>query len=138
MSWLERATLAHALRALIVYGWFLSRPWTEDLTLLGWRVLMLIVGTVVLGIIVQMTFVILAMVTGQERDLQVEDERDKMIEAQAMVRGFTFVGFGFLAATLALWQGWGAVWAFHLMLAGMVASDVTICLMKAWRYARGL
>jgi hypothetical protein len=138
MSWLERATFAQGLRAIAVYSWYLSWPWPDTLEQLGWNMLLLIISTIVAGMVIQMIFVILAMVTGQEREMQVEDERDKLIEALSMVRGFTFVGFGFLAAVLALWQGWGAIWAMNLMLAGMVASDVTICGLKFWRYARGV
>lgn len=148
MSWLECATLVHALRAVLIYSWFLNRQsgylasgaldGPEGLMLLGWEVLLLIIVTVVAGIIIQIVAVILATATGQESIAGIEDERDRLIEARAMVRGFTFVGFGFLAAILALWQGWGAVWAFNLMLAGMVASDIVVNLLKFLRYARGI
>jgi hypothetical protein len=67
-----------------------------------------------------------------------EDERDRLIEAQAMVKGFTLAGLGFLACVLALWQGWGAVWALNLMAAGMVGADVLVNLIKFQRYARGM
>jgi MFS family permease len=137
MSWLERAPLAQAIRPLLIYAWYLSLPAPDTLETLGWNMLMLIVATVGIGIIVQIIFVILSTTTGQEQIEGIEDERDKMIEALAMVRAFTFVGLGFLGAVLALWYGWGAVWAFNIMLGGMVACDVAVNLLKFWRYARG-
>jgi hypothetical protein len=137
MSWLERAPLAQAIRPLLIYAWYLSWPAPETLEALGWNMLLLILATVGVGIIVQIIFVVLSTATGQEQIDGIEDERDRMIEALAMVRAFTFVGLGFLGAVLALWYGWGAVWAFNVMLAGMVACDVAVNLLKFWRYARG-
>lgn len=137
MSWLERAPLAQALRPVLIYAWYLFRPAPESLEALGWNILMLIVATIIVGIIVQIIFVILSTMTGQERIEGIEDERDKMIEALSMVRAFTFVGIGFVGAALALWQGWGAIWAMNLMVGGMVACDIAVNLLKYWRYARG-
>ena len=147
MSWLERATLVQALRPIVIWLWFLDRQrdhlasgaldGPQGLTLLGWEMLLLIIVTVVAGIVIQIGAVILSTATGQETIAGIDDERDRLIEARAMVRGFTMVGFGFLGAILALWQGWGAVWAMNLMLAGMVLSDIVVNLLKFWRYARG-
>jgi Mn2+/Fe2+ NRAMP family transporter len=122
---------------MLIYAWYLSRPTPESLEALGWNILMLIIATVIVGIFVQIIFVILSTVTGQEQIEGIEDERDKMIEALAMVRAFTFVGIGFVGAALALWQGWGAIWAMNLMVGGMVACDIAVNLLKYWRYARG-
>jgi hypothetical protein len=148
MSWIERAPLAQALRALIVYGWYLSRQrdlaaagaldGPGGLQALGWEILLLIIVTIGVGIVIQIIAVVLAIATGQESGSGIDDERDKLIEARAMVRGFTFVGFGFLGMALALWQGWGAVWAVNLMLAGMVACDLVVCLIRFLRYWRGV
>ena len=147
MSWLERGWLVHALRALAVYGWYLLRQrdlaasgalnGPEGLVRLGWEMLLLIMVTIVAGLVVQILFVIVTVATGQETVSGLDDERDKLIEARAMVTGFSMAGMGFLAGVLALWQGWGPVWAFNLVLAGMVAADVTVNLIKFFRYWRG-
>ena len=65
------------------------------------------------------------------------DERDKAIERRAIEVGFTVVGIGFVAMALALWQGWGAVWAINLLLGGFVASDISVNLLKFRSYWRG-
>ncbi len=147
MSWLERGWLVQALRALLVYGWYLTRQrelsaagaleGQQGLVLLGWEMLLLILVTVAAGLVVHILCVILSVATGQESASGLEDERDKLIEARAMVTGFTMTGLGFMAAVLALWQGWGAVWAINLMLLGMVAADVCVNLIKFVRYWRG-
>jgi len=147
MSWLERATLVQALRAVVIYLWFLARQrdlmasgalaGPDGLTLLGWEMLLLIIATVVVGIVIQIIATVFATVVEGESVAAIEDERDRLIEARATVKGFGVVGLGFLAAVLALWQGWGAVWAFNLLLAGMVASDILVNLLKFLRYARG-
>ena len=148
MSWYELSWPAQALRALIVYGWYLSRNMefaasgavesAEGLKLLGWELLLLIVVTIGAGIIVQGFFAIMAVSSGQEStDLLGEDERDKRTEARAIVHGFSMTGFGFLCMSLALWQGWGLIWAINVMVAGMVLSDVTVNLYKFFRYWRG-
>jgi hypothetical protein len=146
-SWLERAWLAQALRAASVYVWFLSRQRDHlasgaldgpaGLTLLGWEMLLLIMVTIATGLALQIFFVVLSVATGQETTDSIDDERDKRIEARATVHGFTLVGLGFLAAVLALWQGWGAVWAFNLLVGFMVASDVVVNLFKFFRYRLG-
>ncbi|NJR75128.1 MAG: hypothetical protein HC773_18800 [Scytonema sp. CRU_2_7] len=146
-SWLERAWLAQALRSITVYGWFLSRQQghmasgafdgPEGLTLLGWEMLLLIMVTIGAGLALQIFFVVLSVSTGQETTDSIDDERDQRIEARATVHGFALTGAGFLAAVLALWQGWGAVWAFNLLVGFMVASDVTVNLAKFFRYRLG-
>ena len=148
MSWLEGATLVQALRAVAIYLWYLSRQrdlWAsgaldgpQGLTVLGWEILLLIIVTIVVGMLIQLVAVIISTATGQESCAGIEDERDRLIEARAMVKGFGMVGFGFLAAVLALWQGWGAIWAMNLLLAGMVASDILVNLVKFLRYVRGV
>ena len=147
MSWLERATLVQALRPAMLYLWFLARQrelmasgaldGPDALTLLGWEMLLLIIATVAVGIVIQIAATLLATLVEGETVEAIDDERDRLIEARAMVKGFTIVGVGFLTAVLALWQGWGAVWGFNLVLAGMVASDVVVNLWKFLRYARG-
>lgn len=147
MAWLEFGWLAQALRAAIVYCWFLSRNLSpalsgaydsaEGLKALGWEVLLLIMVTMAAGLALQIAFVSISVATGQESIDGIDDERDKRIEARAMVHGFTMTGVGFLASVLALWQGWGAVWVFNLMLAGMIVADVTVNLYKFLRYWRG-
>jgi hypothetical protein len=148
MSWFELSWPAQALRAVVVYAWFLSRQMAlyqsgalggeAGLALLGWEMLLLIIVTIVAGMALQMGFAIAAVASGQETsELVGEDERDKRIEARATVHGFTLTGLGFLACVLALWQGWGAVWAFNLMVGFMVAADVAVNLYKTLRYWRG-
>ncbi len=147
MSWLERSSLVQALRALIVFAWYLSRhralsasgafDTPQGLTVLGWEMLLMILVTVAAGLVVQILAVVLSVATGQETGKGLDDERDKLIEARAMVSSFGVAGLGFLAAVLALWQGWGAVWAMNLMLTGMVAADVVVNLIKFLRYWRG-
>lgn len=147
MSWLESSWLVQALRALILYGWYLSRhselkaakafDGPQGFETLGWEILLLVMVTIAAGLVIQIFFVIMSVATGQESVDGIDDERDKLIEARAMVKGFTMVGLGFLASVLALWQGWGAVWAINLMLGGMVAADVTVNVIKFIRYWRG-
>ena len=147
MSWLERSTLAQALRAVAIYAVFLSymRAMAADgrlvgeagLNRLGLAILILIGATIVVGIIVQILAVILAAINGDEKMADLIDERDKAIERRAIEVGFGVVGFGFLAMALALWQGWGAVWAINLLLGGFVASDILVNLLKFRSYWRG-
>jgi hypothetical protein len=148
MSWYELSWPAQAMRAVLVYGWFLNRQLglsasgalegEAGLVLLGWEILLLIMVTVAAGMLVQMGFAIAAVASGQETtELLGEDERDKRIEARATVHGFTLTGLGFLASVLALWQGWGAAWAFNLMVGFLVAADVAVNLHKAFAYWRG-
>jgi hypothetical protein len=148
MSWYELSWPAQALRALIVYAWYLRRAQghvasgafdsAEGLKLLGWELLLLIMVTIAAGIVVQGFFAIMAVSTGQETtEMLGEDERDKRIEARAIVHGFTMTGVGFLAMALAFWQGLGLIWAVNVMVAGMVLSDVTVNLYKFFRYWRG-
>ena len=147
MSWLERSTFAQALRAAVIYAVFLSymRSMAADGRLtgdagqgrLGLAILILIGATVVVGIVVQILAVILAAITGDEKMADLIDERDKAIERRAIEIGFTLVGAGFVAMALALWQGWGAVWAINLLLGGFVASDILVNLLKFRSYWRG-
>jgi hypothetical protein len=147
MSWFERATFFQALRPIAVWLWYLAElrslaaqgrlAGEAGLVELGWLMLLFILVTIGVGIVIQILFVILTTVSGQETMADLEDERSKLIEAQATVTGFGVAGFGFLAAVLALWQGWGAVWAFNLMLGGMVAADVVVNLRKFFRFWRG-
>lgn len=147
MSWMESSPLAQALRAVLLYLWYLGRlrelsaqgalDGDAGLALMGWQILLLIGVTIAIGILIQIICVILTTATGQESAADLEDERDKVIEARATVTGFSLAGIGFVAAVLALWQGWGAVWAFNLVLAGMVASDLAVNLLKFLRYWRG-
>ena len=147
MSWLERCWLAQTLRPIVVYGWYLNRHFEfaaqgafngpDGLKLLGWELLLLIIATIIAGIIVQAGFVITSVATGQETIDGIDDERDKQIEARAMKHGFTATGLGFLSMVLALWQGWGLLWAVNLLLAGMVLADVTVNFYKFFRYWRG-
>ena len=147
MSWLERCWLAQTLRPIVVYGWYLNRhlefaasgafDGPEGLKLLGWELLLLIIVTIVAGLVLQILFVITSVATGQETVDGIDDERDKRIEARAMVHGFTMTGLGFLGMVLALWQGWGVLWAVNVMLAGMVLADFTVNLYKSFRYWRG-
>jgi hypothetical protein len=147
MSWLELSWPAQTLRAALVYAWFLNRQIAlvkkgafqgeEGLSLLGWEFLLLIMVTMVAGLIVQILFVVTSVATGQEITDGIDDERDKHIEARAMVHGFSMTGLGFLGMVLALWHGWGVVWALNLMLAGMVLADVVVNLYKCFRYWRG-
>jgi hypothetical protein len=147
MSWLELSWPAQTLRAALVYAWFLSRhiplaasgafEGAEGLKLLGWEFLLLIIVTFIAGLVTQIVFVITSVATGQEVTDGIDDERDKHIEARAMVHGFSMTGFGFLGMVLALWQGWGAVWALNIMLAGMVLADIVVNLYKCFRYWRG-
>jgi hypothetical protein len=147
MSWLERSTLAQALRAVAIYAVFLSymRTMAADgrllgeagLNRLGLAILILIGATIAAGIIVQILAVILAAINGDEKMADLIDERDKAIERRAIEVGFGVVGFGFLAMALALWQGWGAIWAINLLLGGFVASDILVNLLKFRSYWRG-
>ena len=147
MSWLERSTLAQALRAIVIYAVFLSylRRMAADgrldgeagLSGLGLAILILIGATIVVGIIVQILAVMVSVATGHEKMADLIDERDKAIERRAIEIGFTVVGFGFLAMALALWQGWGAIWAINLLLGGFVASDILVNLLKFRSYWRG-
>jgi hypothetical protein len=147
MSWLERSTLAQALRAAVIYAVFLSsmRNMAADgrlagdpgLGRLGLAILILIGATIVAGIIVQVLAVILSTVTNDEKMTDLIDERDKAIERRAIEVGFGVVGAGFVAMALALWQGWGAVWAINLLLGGFVASDILVNLLKFRSYWRG-
>ena len=147
MSWLERSTLAQALRAAVIYAIFLTymRAMAADgrlagdagLGRLGLAILILIGATVVVGIVVQILAVILGAITGDEKIADLIDERDKAIERRAIEIGFTVVGAGFVAMALALWQGWGAVWAINLLLGGFVASDILVNLLKFRSYWRG-
>ena len=147
MSWLERSTLAQALRAAVIYAVFLSYlrnmaaggrlAGDAGLGRLGFAILMLIGATIVAGIVVQILAVILAAATGDEKMADLIDERDKAIERRAIEVGFGVVGTGFVAMALALWQGWGAVWAINLLLAGFVASDILVNLLKFRSYWRG-
>lgn len=147
MSWLERSTLIQALRAAAVYAAFLSylRAMAADgrltgepgLGRLGLAILVLIGATVVAGIVVQILAVILAAISGDEKMADLIDERDKAIERRAIEVGFGFVGAGFVAMALTLWQGWGAVWAINLLTGGFVGSDIMVNLLKFRSYWRG-
>ena len=147
MSWLERSTLAQALRAAVIYAVFLAymQGMTADgrltgdagLSHLGLAILILIGATVIIGIILQILAMILAAIYGEEAMADLTDERDKAIERRAIEVGFTVVGCGFLAMALALWQGWGAIWAINLLLGGFVASDILVNLLKFRSYWRG-
>jgi hypothetical protein len=147
MSWWEWSALAQAVRAGALYGWFLWRldghaaagalAGEAGLALLGWEMLLLILATVGAGLVLQIGATILTTLVGGENIEALDDERDRLFEARATVRGFAFCGLGFLAAVIALWQGWGAVWAFNLVLAGMVAADVIVNLDRFRRYWRG-
>ena len=147
MSWLERSTFAQALRAIVIYAVFLSSLQTKaaagqlageaGLSRLGLSILLLIVATVVAGIVVQILAVVLATAMGDEKMVDMQDERDKAIERRAIEVGFGFVGGGFVVMALALWQGWGAVWAINLLVGGFVISDILVNLLKYRSYWRG-
>jgi hypothetical protein len=147
MSWWELSALAQAVRAAALYGWFLWRQsghaasgalsGEAGIVLLGWEMLLLILVTVGAGIVLQIGATILTTFGGEEDMMALDDERDRLFEARATVRGFAFCGLGFLLAVLALWQGWGAYWGFNIILAGMVAADVIVNLDRFRRYWRG-
>lgn len=143
----EWSALVQAVRAVAVYAWFLSRQRDlaasgvlsspEGLEALGWEMLLLIMVTMGTGLLLQIGATVLMVARGGESIDALDDERDRLFEARAMVRGFIPIGFGFLSGVLALWQGWGAVWALNLIVAGMAASDATVNLDRFFRYWRG-
>lgn len=147
MSWLERSTLAQALRAVAVYVAFLlylrglasdgQLSGEDGLSRLGLAILILIGATVLAGIVVQILAVIMATASGDEKMIDMSDERDKAIERRAIEVGFGVAGAGFLSMALALWQGWGAVWSINLLIGGFMASDILVNLLKFRSYWRG-
>jgi hypothetical protein len=147
MSYIEKGAALQALRAVLValgYLWWIwpahadGRLYGEGgLALLGRGVLWLIAATVLAGIAVQILVSILSVATKEESGPDFQDERERQIERRALETGFVFVGLGFFGAMAALALGWPAAHGFHLMLAGMVACDAGVNLLKFRAYRRG-
>ena len=146
MSFLEINNIIQTVRALIFgIGYTLwARSAALDgrfdgeagLVLLGKSLLVFIAVTVVIGMLLHILAMIVTIIRGEETHPGEMDERDRIIEARAMTTGFSFCGIGFLAASLALWFGYGAIFAFHALLAGFVAADVLVNLQKFVTYLR--
>jgi hypothetical protein len=148
MSLFEMSWPAQTIRSLAVYIWFLSRQLDlatagafdgpEGLRLLGWELLLFIMVSIATGFVVVAIFSILASITGQDSiEMFGNDERSKYVESRGNALAFAITALGFLAMVLALWQGWGILWAINLMVAGMVAADAAASSFMFVRYWRG-
>ncbi len=147
MTFLEINNIVQTLRALVfaaIYvvwarGAALAGRFDGDagLVLLGKGILVLIAATVVAGIVLHIIGMIVTIVAGQESKPGEMDERDRLIELKSFQHGFTCCGLGLLAAVIALWYGWGAIWGFHLILAGFTTADVLVNTLKFRAYLRG-
>jgi hypothetical protein len=147
MTFLEINNIVQTLRALAFAGIYAS--WARGaalagrfdgeagLVLLGKGILVLIAATVVAGIVLHVIGMIVTIVAGQESKPGEMDERDRLIDQKSFEHGFNCCGLGLLAAVIALWYGWGAVWGFHLILAGFTAGDVLMSALKFRAYLRG-
>jgi len=107
------------------------------LILLGKGILVFIGATVLAGIVLHVIGMIVTIVAGQESRPGEMDERDRLIEQKSFEHGFTCCGLGLLAAVIALWYGWGAIWGFHLILTGFTTADVLVNTLKFRAYLRG-
>ena len=145
MSFLEIATIIQTIRSAVFTGAYAWWAWgaagagrfdgPEGLVLLGKGLFIFIVATVVAGIILQVIAIVITIALDQESRPGDLDERDRMIERRALQHGFTFIGFGFVGAVLALWWGHGAVLGFHVMLAGFTLADFAVNTSKFVSYA---
>ncbi len=147
MTFLEINNIVQTLRALVFAAIYVV--WArgvssagrfdgpEGLVLLGKGILVLIGATVVAGIVLHIIGMIVTIVAGQESKPGEMDERDRLIDQKSFEHGITCCGLGLLAAVIALWYGWGAIWGFHLILAGFTAADVLASALKFRAYLRG-
>jgi hypothetical protein len=143
----EWSALVQGVRPALVYAWFLSRQHAlaasgalsgaGGLETLGWELMLLVMVNLGSGLALQIGATVLMVAKGGENIHALDDERDRMFEARAMVRGYIPIGLGFLSGVIALWQGWGAVWGINMIVAGMVLSDMTVNLDRFFRYWRG-
>lgn len=148
MSWIERGPLLQALRALAAGGVVLLWLRTAaaagrlegeaGLTLLGLAFLIYIGATILAGIVVQIVLTLLSILVDGEHIETLMDERDRAVERRSMNAGLTLAGAGLVAGSLALWQGWGAVWGLCLILSGFIAADIAVNTARFIAYRRGL
>jgi hypothetical protein len=146
MTFPEFSTLLQTLRALVLGGLYAN--WARGafeagrfdgdagLVLLGQALLIYIGVTIGIGIVVQVLSIIIAIARGEESRPGDLDERDLAIERRATVKGFSTVGLGFVGMAVALWYGFGAVSAIHVLFGGFVLADVMTNLAKFISYWR--
>ncbi|MEO8530065.1 MAG: hypothetical protein ABI459_02480 [Deltaproteobacteria bacterium] len=146
MSFFEINNIIQTIRALILGGIYFF--WAKSalamgrldaeigLVLLGKSILFYAGVTILAGIILHILAMIVAIARGEEPRAGEMDERDRIIEFRATRTGFALSGFGFMAAAVTLWFGYGAVFAFFTLLAGFIAADVLVNMQKFITYWR--
>jgi flagellar biosynthesis component FlhA len=146
MSFPEFSTLLQMFRALVLGSLYVN--WAHGaleagrfdgdagLVLMGKALLIYIALTIGVGIVVQILSIIIAIARGEESRPGDQDERDLAIERRATVKGFSTVGMGFVGMAFALWYGWGAVPAIHVLFGGFILADVVVNLAKFVSYWR--
>lgn len=138
MSFWEKSNLAMTAIYALAYGWYTAAvlpgaiadgPSMEILGpyLLG-AVLLLVFGGIVAHILIA--------VTGQKDD-DIRDERDRMIEMRADARSSYVLGTGaILALGLALMEQ-HVFWIVNAVLAGLVLAEIAKGVMRALAYRLG-
>jgi hypothetical protein len=148
MSHEERNTLATALTALLVNGYFLWRvagmfadgtSTAPDGLLIWARLMIWIIPVSILGSILMIILVSIlwAIATGEGKPRFLVDERDRDIQMKGMGATMLLATAGFLGSIAALAWGASPFVAFNIGFAGFAAGSlagdlVKLCLYRAW------
>lgn len=138
MSFKARTTAVMLIVLLIIYGWYFARVLMEASTTpvadIAYQGLLL----VMVGILVVLSIVGITVLTTLARgEADQEDERDELIEMRGDQMGGYVLAVAALAAMgVAMAEG-EFFWIAHLLLAGLVLSEVAKALVMLKAYRRG-
>jgi uncharacterized membrane protein len=150
MSYHERKSVAmmvttiivFAVYALVLFGKYKNGDFADVDPLRLGAILLLLTIPIEIGskIITMILFSIgRAIATrGEEVDIPIEDERDKMIELKAARIAAIVFGAGFFLAMGALALAWPLAVSFLILFAGVFACDISTEIAQFRYYRRGL
>lgn len=112
---------------------------TDDLSFWGLAILIFIPLSIVVRIITEIIFnIINTIVTKEEEDPAVADERDKIIELKAMRISYGVVGVGFLLSLVSLVLKMPAPVMLNIVFFSFNIAEIIGCILQISYYRRGV
>lgn len=148
MSYQERRALVALFGTLVVNAGYLAYMLPrqpvgdayspEVFRFWGGFFLLLILLSILIQIALTILFIILNTIATRQREPDITDERDRLIELKARRNGFYAFTLGFLLAMIALVLDMPPSTMFLLMMAGGLASQIVDEFSAFWYYRRGV
>ena len=135
------STLVYALFAVLVWQRYRAESFDAASVLVFWgRALLILIGMQILFQVVAQILLAIshAIVTREEEDPALEDERDKLIELKSTRNQFIVFGVGFLLAAAALAFGHSVTVMFVILIAFLIIAQLFGDVSKLVYYRRGV